>query len=478
MSFWAILGFLALINSLREQKRRPKPELLGQGLRIVGTFAVIAILWSLWTSPTFTDWFALLTLTEPWQIESSDLLRLAAILTPLLIGLLIVLLGRRFERHQTIESWLEKLKNTSFRPYLNATAVAATILFLIAIFDPAVYRRFGSDAARTMISLTSPALSRRDDLLLTRGYYEELANVNRFNTELWQLYQEQPPDWKSLAGVRAINLRDDLLEYDLLPNLEIYYKRAAFSTNNWGMRDKEYTQLVPENTCRMALLGSSIVMGAGVTDREVFEWRLEEQLNDDSRLTKHVEILNFASGGYFPLHRMAVLEEKAMAFNPDVVIYVSHPRNELTSDYIVELYRKNITFPEEIEQILEATEIQESMADIVIQKRIQTVIDDITLTIYRRIADQSKANGILPIMVLVPRVDGEEADDVRQVIQLGQEAGFIVIDLTDVYAEYEPSAIWVAAWDHHPNSTGHALIAERLYQEIQTNPELASMCSQ
>jgi hypothetical protein len=73
--FWAILGLLVVANSLYEVKYGRK-RVLGKrswtfrsivplALRTAGTFSVICVLWSLWTSDSLSTWFSL------WSIKGA-----------------------------------------------------------------------------------------------------------------------------------------------------------------------------------------------------------------------------------------------------------------------------------------------------------------------------------------------------------------------------------------------------------------------
>ena len=63
--FWGILGVLVLINVQLDARRgtrrapgpsRPAPRLALRALRVAGTFTTIAVLWSLWSSPSVASW--------------------------------------------------------------------------------------------------------------------------------------------------------------------------------------------------------------------------------------------------------------------------------------------------------------------------------------------------------------------------------------------------------------------------------------
>jgi D-alanyl-lipoteichoic acid acyltransferase DltB (MBOAT superfamily) len=62
--FWSILGVLVTFNLLMERRkpRRASPwQARFQPLRILGTFSLIVLLWSLWNSPSVGEWWDLLT---------------------------------------------------------------------------------------------------------------------------------------------------------------------------------------------------------------------------------------------------------------------------------------------------------------------------------------------------------------------------------------------------------------------------------
>ena len=63
--FWAILGFLMVLSSIREMKD-PRPHDERWSLRrvvgVIVTFAVITTLWSLWNAPSLDAWFRLVSL--------------------------------------------------------------------------------------------------------------------------------------------------------------------------------------------------------------------------------------------------------------------------------------------------------------------------------------------------------------------------------------------------------------------------------
>jgi hypothetical protein len=63
--FWGILGSLVTVNLLlegRRQRRAPSPwRARLEPLRVAGTFGLVVTMWSLWNSPSVTEWIDLVT---------------------------------------------------------------------------------------------------------------------------------------------------------------------------------------------------------------------------------------------------------------------------------------------------------------------------------------------------------------------------------------------------------------------------------
>ncbi|MFH1799245.1 MAG: hypothetical protein ABH891_00160 [Candidatus Omnitrophota bacterium] len=63
---------------------------------------------------------------------------------------------------------------------------------------------------------------------------------------------------------------DSGINRELKPNLNRYFKMARFRTNSAGLRDKEYPIRKAPGTFRVAVLGDSFTMPAGVEIEDAF----------------------------------------------------------------------------------------------------------------------------------------------------------------------------------------------------------------
>jgi hypothetical protein len=65
--------------------------------------------------------------------------------------------------------------------------------------------------------------------------------------------------------------------------------------------------------------------------------------------------------------------------------------------------------------------------------------------------------------VFLPQVrPGVWQEETAGTLEIAQAAGFLTIDLADIYEGQDIAQIRVADWDDHPNVQGHRLVAERL----------------
>jgi hypothetical protein len=60
-------------------------------------------------------------------------------------------------------------------------------------------------------------------------------------------------------------------------------------------------------------------------------------------------------------------------------------------------------------------------------------------------------------------------EEIVHLKQVAEQAGFVILDLSDAYANQDLESLVVAYWDKHPNAKGHSLIAEDLYRKLREN---------
>ena len=88
-------------------------------------------------------------------------------------------------------------------------------------------------------------------------------------------------------------------------------------TNAHGQRDKERNVQRVSGVRRVVLLGDSVVEGHGLAEGETISRQWEDLYEDGA-----TEVLNFGVSAYCTLAEIELLEKKALAFEPDVVVLV------------------------------------------------------------------------------------------------------------------------------------------------------------
>ncbi len=102
------------------------------------------------------------------------------------------------------------------------------------------------------------------------------------------------------------------------PNVHALFKGKPFSTNSAGFRDREFALHKAPGVVRIAVLGTSIDMGSGVADEEVYNRRLQAKL--DAAEPGRFEVLNFAMSGSSFAQIVAIYDAFVAQYEPDAVI--------------------------------------------------------------------------------------------------------------------------------------------------------------
>jgi D-alanyl-lipoteichoic acid acyltransferase DltB (MBOAT superfamily) len=468
--FWAILGTFVIANSLYEIKhgrgrslgkhKRNVYDLTATAMSTAGTFLTMCILWGMWSSDSLSQWMSL------WETTGNGWIGVFTLVPVLFLA--SYLFGRLSKRQQKVLLTPAPEKGpVSF--WRLAIPSILGILVVYSLGQSTVYSLLPSTAANAFqeirFKLNEGDLARRE-----RGYYEDLVGVNRQNRDLWNVYNQRPENWNYSPG--AVIRTGDFLEVRYVPNHEAMFRGEVVTTNRWGMRDKDYEQTPPPGTQRIALLGASHVFGSGVKDEETFETIIENRLNSEYSGDSGIiyEILNFGRQGRTALHQVMILEQEILAFKPDTIIYVTHPKdpNRLAQSLARQVYHDHaIPYPY-VDSILEQAGINKDMKRFSIERALMPYKYDLLEWAYGRITSICRENGVTPVWVLLPMTYERLKDsDIERHVAAAEAAGFTIISLKDVYNSAAPDELVIAAWDDHPNVLGHQLIAEHLYDAIR-----------
>jgi hypothetical protein len=345
----------------------------------------------------------------------------------------------------------------------------------VVAWRPEVLEPVSVKLATMADELRERKLNPLDTANLQRGYYEDLGEVGRFNNELWTLYGMRPTDWVTPAHTRR---RDDAMLYDYAPSMQVEHKRVVRTTNQYGMRDREYSKAAPAGVIRLGLVGSSHDAGVGVGDGETYENLIEERLNRElvGGGVRGFEVLNFSCRGYDPIQKLAASEIKALDFDLDVLFFVCYSNEFLWMFESVEelIETGHIDGFPFLREVLDRADVEYSVGAPVsdskeLKARLRPHAPAVCREVFARLRESCRSRGVRPVVVLnrIPEDGAKRRHALDRVSQIAYEAGLEVIDLHSAYARVRDfQTLYLAPWDTHTNASGHRLLADRLYEGL------------
>jgi hypothetical protein len=328
-----------------------------------------------------------------------------------------------------------------------------------------------------LLAVQSDGLNRIDLAEKRRGYYEDL-DVTRIDRRLRFLRSRAGQDpWNKLLG-RVQRRTDDFLGWELLPSTVVEFDGGTITVNRWGMRDRDYEQKKPQGICRIALLGSSHEFGRGLTDGLAINAQLEARLNADAEWNgerRQYEILNFAVGGYSAFQHLYVLENKALQFDPDVVMYVVNVYDEkfLVAHAAAVLASGGDCPYGIIQGIAIEAQITPGMSSELIEARLQPFAHRLHVAAIKELATICRAHECRPVLVFRPSptaIEGIEREVETgfaiQLMQVGAKTGIPAFDLSSAFQNCDKNSLTISLWDDHTNARGHQLLADELFRQL------------
>ena len=475
--YWGILGMFVVINTVRTTRdlRGNTVDEAGswnvkaavrKAVNILGIFIFMSVLWSFWASDSLSSWWYVMRVAGSGSIQEYGWLFLG------IAGLLGLLVIHLYMDHRGA-SLLWDENELPFYGVATRTVIAA--LCVLAIGMPQVHSRMGPTSSDFIASLQMSRLNDRDQGIQERGYYEGLIDGNSYN--IAQINntsrQQRPANWKATMNSDAVQPGEDVIVYELKPSYQGIIKEASFETNQWGMRDKEYTVEKESGTFRVAFLGASYEQGAGVSNEKIFPALLEDYLNRDyaGKQFERYEILNFAVGGYSPIQAAYLAEHKVLDFEPDLILYAVHSteqRRLLMQLQKLALEKREVSLPF-LQEIFTEADVTTDIPDQEARRRLAPFAKEIIQRSFLHMQEVGEQAGV-PIIAAFVR----STEEIKRynpewhpvLTKFAREAAFTVVTMEDTYTGYEASDIQLTGWDIHLNEKGHELVAISLYEAL------------
>jgi hypothetical protein len=480
-AMWLTAGVVVTIALLLEYRRRASAKPASESatlasasmgmaihaLKIAGTFVLVSLFWARWTLPNFASYVWVLADSGAFGVRDL-LLVLGGIVIIMAIGAIVGLASAT----PWVQWW------TANRQVIARFLTPATLLVLLAMGIPQIGDVLGSASNDVLATMRLETTEPVEALVTVQGYYEEIADVPMPSSPLVALPWRPKPPTPGIKYAEFSRSIDDLLERELIPGWTGTVAGKPFAVNDLGMRDRlDRTKAKPAGTCRIAAVGSSVVMGWGAGDEETFCRLLEDRLRSE-RPGKRVDVLNFGTGSSIALHRRVLLERKVFDFEPDALFYFAH-QDELPGPgkHIAWLVGRGNDMPYPyLRDIVRQAGLTAAMPRAEAEARLAPFAPEILRGLYGDIAAECRKRNVVPIWIWLP-IPGVTNVKVKmsEVAELAEEAGFVAIDLSKWDDGHEPYDVKFDL--HHPNTLGHRLIAERLYAELKAQPKALPACA-
>ena len=261
--------------------------------------------------------------------------------------------------------------------------------------------------------------------------------------------------------VRAVD--DANIGYGLKPNLDVMFKLEPLRTNEDGWHDEAYPKTKAPGVFRIAVLGDSFTMPAGVALEDAWHSRIEDGLNVGAKDARF-EVMNFGVAGYDLRQYVAVLESYANAYDPDLILigFCAENDHQVGADPADMLggTTERRWFPRSyVFQLLS----QLNYASYTEMSKRPTANElDYVAAQFGELAEAAEAPVIIAYLANLRR-DGAEEIGV-----LAEAAGFGFVDASAAFAgePLAPFAIYHPI-DSHPNAAANAIFAEEILAYLE-----------
>ena len=255
--------------------------------------------------------------------------------------------------------------------------------------------------------------------------------------------------------------------YEFKPGIDSYFKLTDFRTNSKGLRDKEYSIDKPNNTFRVAVIGGSFTVPAGVELDLAFHSLLEDRLNEENPDLNY-EFINFGVSGYRINNKIATLKHKALEYDPDLVLFVLDG-SQFTEDEEKEFKAKpvkNQFFQSFTYKLLSKMKIfkDDDKHQQYLDKHLDGLDElDQDLLELRQISKQNN----VPITIVVLDHDYshyELSDDIEELVEKND---LYFSNTIPGFEDTNLSEMTIYKIDIHPNAQANQIFADEIYEDLE-----------
>ncbi len=286
----------------------------------------------------------------------------------------------------------------------------------------------------------------------------------------------------------------DLLPHGFVPHASIRYTYATnprgyfdqhdsitHTFNSEGWRDSERDIEKPVNVIRILGLGDSYTFGQGVKHEHLF-LSLLGPLLESQIAGKQIETINTGQPGYNTSMQKQLLERRGLDYRPDVVllsfvpndvepdIYTDRPKVEFFTEFTTSYAQGDwLSQYSELWMLARRKYLQHRTADSYLRKSINSYLNEPekwdrcrdALAGIQDLCKQKDCKLAITIFPFFVNLNGEYPfepihDHVRSFCK---ETQIPVLDLREIFRDFEGPELWVHPTDQHPNELAHRIAA-------------------
>lgn len=291
-------------------------------------------------------------------------------------------------------------------------------------------------------------------------------------------------DWQRPCGRLRPNSRFELW-YDR-PRWD-YFSAAGtidIKINSLGFRDLEFERQKGPGEYRVLGVGDSFTFGIGVPLEDTWVQVLEGRLGAAREGPVQVVNVGFAADSYWPPGYQEWLLSDGIALEPDLVI-LGFCLNDMGT--WIPMLSYPVAEPEpwwgSFSAILTALEVRSRQRELKAHQLPGILMLDYdrgpweqTQAALKAIDTGLEAAGIRFVVAVFPMMsqlaDGYPMESLHtEVTDFCSAQGIECLDLRETFLGLEDESLWAHPTDQHPNDVGNRLIADRLFDYLQENPQ-------
>jgi lysophospholipase L1-like esterase len=258
---------------------------------------------------------------------------------------------------------------------------------------------------------------------------------------------------------------------------------ATISINSEGRRDKQVPLKKPAGTYRIAILGDSVAFGARVEAKDDFATQVEWTLNARSQSLRY-EVLNFGVPGYGTWQELSVLQERALAYEPDLVVLAFVMNDIYDNNQAGRSGYLNMTRVQGVAKFLrEHSAFYRWMREKVLSVEAQVALRDpctggdlafcwdTTQRLLDQVVDTTRQHNVKLVLLVFPIRSQTLAPDptievrYQQVIaRYARDKGVPTVDLLKAFTDNQDQELFVD--DYHPTEVGHSIVMIEMLEQL------------